>query len=200
VRPLSALLLPETEPERSGWVDRTRLLRITGRGRLEQLAMADRYGLSHHQSPGGGCLLTDATFSVKLRDLFAHGDEDSTTLDDVALLRIGRHFRLRPDLKIVLGRNQEENGRLAQAAGSVRWLVEPVAFNGPVALVCGPRDDRSLDAASRLIAAYTREPLPDHRVRWRHGDASGEQVIGALPSPSTELLPPSQRLIQLETR
>jgi hypothetical protein len=200
VRPLSALLLPETEPERLGWVDRSRLLRITGRGRLEQLAMADRYGLSHHQSPGGGCLLTDATFSVKLRDLLDHGDEVSTTLDDVALLRIGRHFRLRPDLKIVLGRNQEENRRLVQATGGGRWLVEPSGFNGPVALVCGPRDEVALDASARLIAGYTRDPRPDPRVRWSQGGASGERPVGDLGEPVAHEVAASQRLVQLETR
>jgi hypothetical protein len=201
LRPLSALLLPETEPERLGWVDRSRLLRITGRGRLEQLAMAERFGLSRHQSPGGGCLLTDATFSVKLRDLFAHGNEASTTVDDVALLRIGRHFRLRPDLKIVLGRNQEENGRLVKAASGARWLVEPAGFNGPAALVCGPRDESSLDAAARLIAAYTRDSRPEQRVRWRQAETSGERVIGAsIDCAPTELVPASQSLIQLEPR
>jgi hypothetical protein len=188
LRPLSALLLPETEAEKRGWVDRSRLLRITGRGRVEQLAMAERYGLSRHESPGGGCLLTDATFSVKLRDLFAHVDEASTTLDDVALLRIGRHFRVRPDLKVVVGRDREENRRLTELSGPTRWLVEPLGFNGPAALVCGPRDDEALDAASRLIAEYTRDPRPEHRVRWRDGDVSGEGPLRVV-----------QALVQLET-
>jgi len=31
LRPLSARLLPETEPERRGWVDRSRLLDLNGR-------------------------------------------------------------------------------------------------------------------------------------------------------------------------
>ena len=177
LRPLSALLLPETEPERRGWVNRSRMLRITGRGRLEQLALAERFGLTHHESPGGGCLLTDAIFSVKLRDLFAHRDEASTTVEDVALLRIGRHFRVRRDLKIVLGRDQHENRRLAAHLGPGQWLVEPHGFSGPAALVCGPRDEPALAAAARLIAEYSRESRPDHRVRWREGEASGERAL-----------------------
>jgi hypothetical protein len=201
LRPLSALLLPATEPEKLGWVDRSRLLRIAGRGRLEQLALAERYGLSHHQSPGGGCLLTDATFSVKLRDLFAHQDEHATTLDDVALLRVGRHFRLRPDLKIVLGRNRDENLRLIELTGPSRWRVEPLGFNGPAALVCGPRDAYAIVAAARLIAEYARDSKPEDRVRWRDGEDSGEQVVGAssalLPT-TVETAPPA--LVQLETR
>jgi hypothetical protein len=167
LRPLSALLLPETEPERRGWVARARLLGISGRGRLEQLALADRYGLTHHQSPGGGCLLTDRAFSVKLEDLFAHSDGAATGMEEVALLRVGRHFRVRPDLKVVLGRNQAENLRLTEFENGSRWLVEPHGFNGPSALVCGPRGEAELDVALRLIAEYTREPKPDHQVRWR---------------------------------
>jgi hypothetical protein len=167
LRPLSALLLPETEPERRGWVARSSLLGISGRGRLEQLALADRYGLSHHQSPGGGCLLTDPLFSVKLEDLFAHSDEKRTGMDDVALLRVGRHFRIRDDLKVVLGRNQEENARLAEFENGARWLVVPNGFNGPTALVCGPRGEAELDVALRLIADYTREPKPEYEVRWK---------------------------------
>ncbi|TMQ72181.1 MAG: hypothetical protein E6K80_03375 [Candidatus Eisenbacteria bacterium] len=199
LRPLSALLLPETEPEKLGWVDRSRLLRITGRGRLEQLALADHYGLSHHQSPGGGCLLTDGTFSVKLRDLFAHQSEEETDVDDVALLRLGRQFRVRPDLKIVLGRNQDENRRLDGFRSDARWLMEPVGFNGPVALVCGPRDEQALDAAARLIAEYARDPRPEHRVRWRERESTGERSLGevlrSVPSTSSS----AQDLVQLET-
>lgn len=189
LRPLSALLLPETEPEKRGWVDRSRLLRITGRGRLDQLVLADRYGLSHYQSPGGGCLLTDGHFSVKLEDLFTHSDESRTTMDDVALLRIGRHFRLRGDLKIVLGRNQEENRRLAGFESGERWLVVPEGFNGPSALVCGPRDDEALGAALRLIAEYTREPRPEHAVRWVEGGEERRRMLaghspGEAPRPA----------------
>src|SRR5262245_4461329 len=184
LRPLSALLLPKTEPEKLGWVDRAKLLRITGRGRLEQLALADRYGLSHHQSPGGGCLLTDAYFSVKLRDLFDHRDEESTTMADVELLRIGRHFRVRDDLKIVLGRNQPENARLAEHRADGHWLLEPQGFNGPAALVCGPRDEapergrvRTGAPANRRIHARAASRSPRPVARWRgHGRALARRV------------------------
>jgi tRNA-specific 2-thiouridylase len=167
LRPLSALLLSETEPERRGWVDRSRLLGISGRGRTEQIELASRYGLAHYQSPGGGCLLTDAHFSAKLRDLLDHLPEDRTDMSDVALLRLGRHFRVRADLKVVLGRNQEENRRLHEFQNDERWLVEPHGFNGPTALVCGPRDEEALSAVLRLMAEYTREAKPQLEVRWR---------------------------------
>jgi tRNA U34 2-thiouridine synthase MnmA/TrmU len=155
LRPLSARLLPETEPERRGWVDRTRLLDLFGRSRETQLALAAHYRLTRHGSPGGGCLLTDAHFSRRLRDLFDHTAEDRTHVDDVRLLRLGRHFRLEDGIKIILGRDEVENAQLATFANGERWCVEPEGVQGPTALVCGPRNERTAEAARSLIARYT---------------------------------------------
>ncbi|MBU2053859.1 MAG: tRNA 4-thiouridine(8) synthase ThiI, partial [Proteobacteria bacterium] len=72
LRPLSAKLLPETEPEREGKVDRSRLCDLQGRGRKRQMEMAAHYRIASYPAPAGGCLLTDPIFSRRLRDLFAH--------------------------------------------------------------------------------------------------------------------------------
>ena len=166
LRPLSARLLPETEPERRGWVDRARLLAVSGRSRRVQLAEAARLGLRRYATPGGGCLLTDAAYARRLRDLLEHSPAG---LDgaDVELLAVGRHFRPGPGLKIVLGRSAAENARLAAFAGERRWLVEPVDCPGPSALVCGPRDAAGLEQAAALIARYARAAAPADLVRWR---------------------------------
>jgi tRNA-uridine 2-sulfurtransferase len=178
LRPLSARLLPETEPERRGWVDRSRLLAISGRSRHVQLAEAGRLGLRRHQAPGGGCRLTDASFSRKLRDLFDHTPKGGVEEADVALLALGRHFRLGPALKIVLGRNAAENARLASLQGERRWLVEPDGFAGPSALVCGPRDEASLAGAIRLIARYARSHESRDHVRWHSRDGVRVRRLG----------------------
>jgi hypothetical protein len=177
LRPLSARALGESEPERLGWVDRERLLGIVGRGRDTQLALAEQLGLKHYQSPGGGCLLTDPIFSVKLRDLFAHAGEDGGTLSDIELLRVGRHFRVSDDLKIVLGRDAGENARLREFAGAGRELVEPLAFGGPTALVCGALDTRALGEAARLIRSFSPKAGPEARIRWRQ---QGVECTGRL--------------------
>jgi hypothetical protein len=186
LRPLSARLLPETEAERLGWVDRSRLLAIRGRSRHEQLRLAEHYGLKHYASPAGGCLLTDAHFSGRLRDLFAHTPEPETTLDDVALLRIGRHFRIDDHLKIVIGRDQDENHRLASFETGGRWRVEPDDFRGPSALVCGTHDQRGLEAATDLILRHTSDRGSALRVRWtdRAGLQERRIPLGApVPTP-----------------
>jgi hypothetical protein len=179
LRPLSALLLPETEPERRGWVDRTRLLAIQGRTRTEQLALAAHYGLRHVASPGGGCLLTDPRFSERLRGLFEDDPAERATLDDLALLRIGRVFRLGPALRIVVARDHEENRRLAAFETTERWLVEPLDFAGPSALVCGPRDEGSLGRAIDLIARHSRAASPENTVCWKAEGGVMSRALGA---------------------
>jgi tRNA-uridine 2-sulfurtransferase len=180
VRPLSAQLLPETEPERRGWVDRTRLLAISGRSRQAQLGLADRYGLRHYMSPGGGCLLTDAGYSRKLRDLFDHTPEERTTLVDVSLLSIGRHVRLGPGVKVVLGRNEGENRALATFVADGRWIVEPEGFNAPSALVCGPCEAGVLERAVALMLRYARTVPADAAVRWRADGVVRLQAVAEL--------------------
>ena len=180
VRPLSAQHLDPTLAEREGWVDRSRLLGIKGRGRNQQLALAASYGLTAHQSPGGGCLLTDPHFSGKLRDLFEHSPDESTGMEDLALLRVGRHFRVGPDLKIVLGRDRDENTALATFEGVERWRVEPDQFAGPTALVCGDRSDANAHRAARLIAAHSTRVPEGAFVRW--GDGARLALDGLEPT------------------
>jgi hypothetical protein len=189
LRPLSARLLPETEPERRGWVDRTRLLDLCGRSREAQLALAARWGLTRHGSPGGGCLLTDPLFSRRLRELFDHTPEEQTGLDDVRLLRLGRHFRMEDGVKIVIGRDAAENARLSGFGGAERWCVEPDGFNGPTALVCGAHTEPALAAAMTLIARYAPDGAGERFVRWtgEHGT-----MRRALPEPDGLPAPPGR--------
>ena len=59
LRPLSALHLAPTPAEEEGFVDRSRLLGISGRGRKDQLELAKKYQLPEIPTPGGGCRLAD---------------------------------------------------------------------------------------------------------------------------------------------
>jgi hypothetical protein len=105
VRPLSARLFPPTIPEEEGIIDREKLLDVSGRSRQVQYRLVETYGLSAFDFPGGGCLLTDPIFSIKLRDLMAT-DRQCTT-KDIELLTLGRHFRLSPSAKFVVARANE---------------------------------------------------------------------------------------------
>lgn len=65
VRPLSAKVLPVSMPEKKGWVNREKLLAITGRSRKPQMRLASEYGIVDYPCPAGGCLLTDPGFAAR---------------------------------------------------------------------------------------------------------------------------------------
>lgn len=71
VRPLSAKCLPVTIPEKKGWIDREKLMGLSGRSRKPQIKLAEEFNIKEYPSPAGGCLLTDKIFSNRLRDLFS---------------------------------------------------------------------------------------------------------------------------------
>jgi tRNA-specific 2-thiouridylase len=70
LRPLSARLLPETDIEKKGLVDREKLLDIRGRSRKPQIKLAEKFNIKDYPCPAGGCLLTYREYANKLRDLF----------------------------------------------------------------------------------------------------------------------------------
>ena len=113
LRPLCANVLPPTLPEQEGWVDRTRLGRITGRGRQQQIKLAREFDISDYAQPAGGCcFLTDAAYSNKLRDLWRARGQRQYDFDDIILLKIGRHIRPRSDFKLIVARDAGETNFL----------------------------------------------------------------------------------------
>jgi tRNA-specific 2-thiouridylase len=152
VRPLSAKYFSATIPEQEGIVDRERLLGITGRSRKGQYDFVHSHGLREFSCPGGGCLLTDSIFARKLKDLFTYQQE--LTMMDVALLKIGRHFRLDKKTKLILGRDQDENNRLTAFHEPSSILLSPIGFKGPVCLIVGTLHGDTLKQAANLMAFY----------------------------------------------
>ncbi len=133
LRPLSAKLLPETLPERMGWVDRNSLLSISGRGRKQQMDIANKSSIDY-PCPAGGCLLTDKNIARRLKDLFEH--KKDYTLDDIKLLKFGRHFRLSQNIKMVLARNENEAKVLYNFFNTKTDLfIQCVQPKGPAALI-----------------------------------------------------------------
>jgi tRNA-specific 2-thiouridylase len=156
VRPLSARLFPPTLPEREGVIDRAKLLDISGRSRQRQYEIAGSYGLSRFSSPGGGCLLTDPIFAHKLKDLFAC--DAPFSIQDIALLRLGRHFRFQGK-RLVLGRNKEENDHLEASWSPPYTLIRPRGFLGPSAVVKGMPDEDTLKFIGGLLAFYGKHQV-----------------------------------------
>ena len=154
VRPLSAQLLEPTIPEQEGKLDRTKLLGLSGRRREPQFELAKKYGLTDYPSPAGGCKLTEKGFGHKLKDLLEHEGLDERRL--VELLLAARRFRLPDGTSVILGRDANENRLLAARRMPSDTLVAPVSVPGPTALLPRVASAADLDAATRLICAWSR--------------------------------------------
>ncbi len=152
LRPLSAKFLPVSLPEEKGWVDRQKLLDITGRSRKPQIMLAERYGVRDYPCPAGGCLLTDPNFAKRIRDLMVH--EPHFTLNDVHLLKVGRHFRLSPDLKLVVGRDEGDNQKLQVFAQEQDILLKVRHAPGPLSLLRGRTGDDGVHKAAAITVRY----------------------------------------------
>jgi len=156
VRPLSARLLDETIPEKNGWIDRNRLMAISGRSRKEQMALAERFGIRHYPSPAGGCLLTDKGYSDRLRDVFAH--QKVYRESELHLLRYGRHFRLSAATRLIVGRTRDENEELVRYVDpSLDVVLKTQGIPGPTAVLPGFSEDAAmLRLAASICAGYTK--------------------------------------------
>jgi tRNA U34 2-thiouridine synthase MnmA/TrmU len=164
VRPLSARILPASEPEQQGILDRGRFMDIAGRGRKRQLSLASEIGLSGFSPPAGGCLLTDQTFSRRLRDLLNHDVELSPGA--LSLLKVGRHIRISDELKVVVARNEAENKLIAENR-DLCAIFEPEGFPGPSAIVQGKLDTHARGVVAAIILRYSRERDRGDRILVR---------------------------------
>ncbi len=156
LRPLSALNLPPTLPEREGWVDRGKLYGFHGRDRKPQLALAEAFGFTDYAQPAGGCcFLTDQQYAGKLADLWSARGERDYDFDDIMLLKVGRHIRPAPNYKLIVGREQGENNFLA---GYRRRFIhlETRSHTGPLTLIDGTPSDADLTLAGRIAARYSQ--------------------------------------------
>jgi len=148
LRPLCAKLLPETKPEREGWVDREKLLDFSGRTRKPQMALAEQFGFKEYATPAGGCcFLTDKTYSDRLVDLWKGRNDKQYELDDVMLLKVGRHIRPKPHFKMIVGREEGEN-KFMEGYRKQFLHMRTTSCTGPLVLV-----DGDLSAEDELLAA-----------------------------------------------
>jgi tRNA-specific 2-thiouridylase len=182
LRPLSAKLLEEAIPEQQGLVDRQRLMAISGRSRKQQLELARHYHITEYLTPAGGCLLTDPIFSRRLRDLFGH--DDQVQIRDIELLKVGRHLRFSPTLKMIVGRNARDNERISQLLVSEDDLLKVEEYPGPLCLIPygGSCDD--VTKAAAICIRYSDAPKAEEvAVLWsRAGEEKRISVRSCLPS------------------
>ena len=157
LRPLSALRMPETPMEQQGLVDRDQLLGLSGRSRKPQMELAAQFGLSDYPSPAGGCLLTDPGYSNRLKDLLDH--EVKLTVNNLHLLKFGRHMRLDSNTKIIVGRTKQDNENILRYFDPQQDMVVKVnGFPGPTVLIPGGTSKEMVFLSGAVCAGYSKAP------------------------------------------
>jgi len=146
LRPLSAKLLEETEAEKKGIVDRSKLYDIEGRRREKQMELAKKFNISF-PTPGGGCLLCEKGLKEKLKYLLERGMNEK----EIKLINVGRHFNL--DGWVILGKDEKENEIIEKIGIGEVVVAEDLDVIGPSALILDKTDK---DKVNKLIRAYSK--------------------------------------------
>lgn len=182
LRPLSAQFFSPSLAERKGWVRREKLLDFNGRMRTPQMQLARRLGISKYANPAGGCLLTDPCFSKRLAELLRH---EELNLDNLALLKTGRHFRIEKNSRLVVGRDESENKLLMQLTVPGDYLFFPQSdLAGPTALARGSMNQELINLSSQIISAYSdNHGLKNMEIFYRHLPESKDNLcrVDCLP-------------------
>ncbi|MBD3840853.1 MAG: 7-cyano-7-deazaguanine synthase [Campylobacterales bacterium] len=185
VRPLCAKHLSPSRPELEGWIDREKLLDIQGRTRHRQLELAQEIGLKDFESPGGGCLLTDIQFSNRLRDFVAH---DTLEILDIDTLKAGRHLRLEDGLKVIIGRDKDDNKKLQQTQSKKYLQARVVGAVGPYCLVAKDGSSSDMQFAANLIVTYAKTNLDQtYEVEFKNLQTQEIFIINATKYPSKDI-------------
>ncbi|MES9862714.1 MAG: tRNA (5-methylaminomethyl-2-thiouridylate)-methyltransferase [Candidatus Thiodiazotropha sp. LLP2] len=164
LRPLCARNLPETLPEREGWVDREQLFDFSGRSRKPQMALAASLGFEDYAQPAGGCcFLTDEHYAVKLKDLWKARGSREYEMDDIMLLKVGRHLRPASHYKVIIAREEGESNFL-QGYRKIFPHIKTTSHGGPLALIDGEVSDTDVELIARLVARYSQGRNADEVV------------------------------------
>lgn len=185
VRPLSGLLLPATEAEQKGFVEKSALRDISGRSRKRQIAMTKEFNIVNYPCAAGGCLLTDREFARKLRDLFQH--KKRISIKEVNLLKVGRHFRFGNN-KIIVGRNEAENGVLLRTKKKSDYYFEVPNCGSPTTILQGPKTREAIEKAASLTASYSDKKMGEVEVNFGSKELNKKIAVSALQPSEVKML------------
>jgi tRNA U34 2-thiouridine synthase MnmA/TrmU len=179
LRPLCAKNLPPTRPELEGWIDREQLFDFSGRSRKPQMALARRYGFEDYAQPAGGCcFLTDENYSVKLQDLWSNRGEKQYDIDDIMLLKVGRHIRPSADFKLIIAREEGET-RFLSGYRKQFQSIKTISHAGPLALVEGRQlNDEQIRQACAIVARFSKGKAAEQvELSYSPAGADPQQIL-----------------------
>nr|HAT8712938.1 tRNA (5-methylaminomethyl-2-thiouridylate)-methyltransferase [Legionella jordanis] len=154
LRPLCAKRLPPTLPEREGWVNREALYDFQGRNRKPQLSLAASMSIKEFAQPAGGCcVLTDENYTRRLKDLWDHRQSRDYDIEDIILLKAGRHIRPLPHYKLIIARDEAESNFLTGYRNQfIHMQIRD--HRGPMILIEGHPDAADLVNCARIAARF----------------------------------------------
>lgn len=154
LRPLCAKNLNPTEMEIEGLIDREALMDIKGRNRKVQMELAEKWGIIDYPSPAGGCKLTEPNYSIRLRELVNHKEEISKR--DLELLKLGRHFRVTKDAKIISTRTGDEGELLKQYLTEEDLIFLATDYTGSLVVIIGKATEEDIEFAAKVSGRYCK--------------------------------------------
>ncbi len=187
IRPLCQRYLSDTLPIREGWVDKTEMLDIQGRGRYRQMELAHEYVITEFQSPGGGCKLTEIKYSKKLKDLQEH---DQLTEQNIRFLKYGRHFRLNDATKLVIGRDKSDNEHLSLLADD-EIVIKITDYHGPLGIINKNENPEieEIELAARIVLRYNNRLDEITELSWgKNFSLTNILKVGKYPAEKVEEL------------
>ena len=165
-------------------MDRDRLLDFSGRTRKPQMALAEQFGFKDYATPAGGCcFLTDKAYSEKLVDMWQHRGSRDYQLDDIMLLKVGRHLRPREHFKLIVAREEGEGKFLAGYRNQFVHL-QSRSHAGPLVLLDGDLKEGDIELAARIAARYGQgrdAAQVEMEVGWPDGRTRALQVRPMAP-------------------
>ena len=185
LRPLTAKNLNPTNPEIEGVVDREKLLDIKGRGRKPQMALAQKFGIAEYPNPAGGCLLTDPGFAKRVKDAIAHGEFNT---ENLAMLSVGRHFRLSDNARLVVGRDAGENDILLSLVKNDDAVFKLSDRQGPISVLRGLINNDLINTAAQIAAYHTKSRHEESvKVDYWKGKFPNPETISIKPAPKEDV-------------
>ncbi|MGK0465540.1 tRNA 4-thiouridine(8) synthase ThiI [Clostridium sp.] len=183
LRPLCAKNLNPTDMELDGLIDREVLMDIKGRNRKVQMELARKWGILEYPTPAGGCKLTEPSYSIRLRDLVDHKEDISKK--DLKLLKIGRHFRISGEAKIISTRTEEEGEILRELLEDGDLKFSAVDYNGSTVVIIGEETNEDIEFAAKVTGRYCKGK-DDETISIEYGRYDNSLSNSIVISPATE--------------
>jgi predicted ribosome quality control (RQC) complex YloA/Tae2 family protein len=106
--------------------------------------------------------------------LFKH--IETPTINDIDLLKIGRHFRLDKNVKLVVGRNKDENEMIKALALQNDIMLEAKEHVGPTALLRGNNIDNHVELSASVTLRYSDAPKNKTGVVLVHKNEDATEI------------------------